>query len=105
MLRTTAIACEYKIPPPKSGTIDFLKKVNVTFKAGDGTVTTLGYGKGDVQTVCSKPGVGWHYDVDPDTSATDPSSIIICDQTCKQFQSDSAGQVDILLGCATIIPG
>jgi hypothetical protein len=98
-IRTTAIACEYKIPPPTSGNIDFMK-VNVTFTAGNGTVTTLGYGK-DAAACGTK--VGWHYDVDPNAGNGNPSSIVICDDNCKQFQSDSAGHVDFQLGCETII--
>jgi len=97
-IRTTEIACEYKIPPPSAGTIAF-DKVNVAFTAGSGTTTTLGYGSAEAD--CG-PKVGWHYDV-PDPNKATPSSIVICADTCKQFQSDSSGRLDIQLGCQTVI--
>jgi hypothetical protein len=98
-IRTTAIACEYKIPPPTSGVID-LHKVNVKFVGSGGDSTTLGYGVG--KDSCG-PKVGWYYDVDPDADAGTPTSIKICPSNCSQFQADTGGHVDIELGCMTFV--
>jgi len=98
-IRTTAIACQYKIPPPTTGVID-LHKVNVKFVGSNGDTTTLGYGVG--KDSCG-PKVGWYYDVDPDADAGTPTSINICPSNCSQFQADTAGHVDIELGCMTFV--
>jgi hypothetical protein len=93
--QTKAIACSYKIPPPSHGNIDF-GKVNVQFTKGSGDVTTIGHTTS--KAACDKG--GWYYDVDPATGT--PTEIIACDSTCAQFQSDTTGHVDIVLGCMTI---
>jgi hypothetical protein len=93
--QTKAIACSYKIPPPSHGNIDY-GKVNVQFTKGSGDVTTIGHTTS--KAACDKG--GWYYDVDPATGT--PTEIIACDSTCAQFQSDTTGHVDIVLGCMTI---
>jgi len=100
-IRTKAIACEYKIPSPTgSGSVDF-RKVNVDFKGGNGNVTTIGRvvaGK----AACDARG-GWYYDVAPEADAGAPTSITACPATCDMFQTDTNGQVQIVLGCMTIV--
>jgi Mg-chelatase subunit ChlD len=98
-IRTTAVACEYKIPPPTSGAIDF-GKVNVQVTSTGGAVTTIGYVRG--RAGCDAARGGWYYDVDPDTGGT-PTSIIACDATCSQFRGDVTVRVDVVLGCKTIV--
>ncbi|HEY7372015.1 MAG TPA: hypothetical protein VIF57_07525, partial [Polyangia bacterium] len=44
-IRTTAVACTFKIPPPSMGTIDF-NKVNVQVTPGSAAASTIGYVKG-----------------------------------------------------------
>src|SRR5262249_5027486 len=44
-IRTTAVSCEYKIPAPTAGAIDF-GKVNVQVTGAGGAVTTIGYVSG-----------------------------------------------------------
>ncbi|MBC8133482.1 MAG: hypothetical protein H7X95_10925, partial [Deltaproteobacteria bacterium] len=98
-IRTKALACAYKIPPPTTGAIDF-GKVNVQFTNGAGATTTIGHA--NTKATCDPVRGGWFYDVDPSTGAK-PTSIVACDSTCAQFQSDMAGRVDIVLGCVTIV--
>jgi hypothetical protein len=93
--QTKAIACSYQIPTSTHGGIDFTK-VNVQFTGGTGTMTTVGQTTG--KDACSAG--GWYYDVDP--SVGTPTKIIACDSTCSQFQTDTSGHVDIVLGCMTI---
>jgi hypothetical protein len=99
LAQTKAIACSYKIPPSSGGTgVDF-SKVNVTFTGGSGSATTVGHTTGS--SACSKG--GWYYDVDPAQGT--PTQIIACPSTCSSFQGDINGQVQIVLGCATINVG
>jgi hypothetical protein len=98
-IRTTAVACEFRIPAPTGGAIDFAK-VNVQFTGANGAVTTVGY-VGN-RAGCDATRGGWYYDVDPATGAT-PTSIISCDATCTTFRADTTGRVDIVLGCKTYI--
>lgn len=98
-IRTTAVACEYKIPPPTVGAIDF-GKVNVQFTSGSGAATTIGHVTG--KATCDPTRGGWYYDVDPSTGQA-PTSIVACDVTCSQFRASAAARVDIVLGCQTIV--
>jgi hypothetical protein len=95
--QTKAIACSYQIPPSSGGTpVDFTK-VNVSFTSGSGQTTTIGNTKDS--SACSNG--GWYYDVDP-SSGKSPTKIIACPSTCSSFQSDTNGEVQIVLGCQTI---
>ncbi|MFS8068305.1 MAG: hypothetical protein ACMG6S_18265, partial [Byssovorax sp.] len=49
------------------------------------------------KTSCPGAGNAWFYD---DNAA--PKQILLCDATCTTVSADSKGQIDILLGCATI---
>jgi hypothetical protein len=97
-IRTKALACEYKIPPPTTGAIDF-GLVNVDYTSGAGAKSTIGNVPN--AAACTAAKGGWHYDVDPKVGK--PTSIVACPSTCAQFQADMAGRVDIALGCVTII--
>lgn len=97
-IRTKALACEYKIPPPSAGAIDF-KKVNVQYTPGAGAASTIGYVP--TAAACTPGKGGWHYDVDPETGGR-PASIVACPSTCAQLQADMTGRVDIVLGCVTV---
>lgn len=94
-IRGTALSCEYSIPMPSEGTLDY-DKVNVEFKDGSNTVTVPYVG--DVGSCDSTLG-GWYYDVDPAGGGT-PSTIVMCPVTCDQFTAASgAASVDVRLGC------
>jgi hypothetical protein len=97
-IRTQAIACEYKIPPPTMGKIDF-GKVNVEIRRGTGQSTTLAY-VGD-KAACTDKG-GWYYDTKP-TAGQSPTTIVACDATCTQLRAEPTVQVNIVLGCETLI--
>jgi hypothetical protein len=95
-IRTTALACEYGIPQPEAGRLDY-GKVNVQFTSGSGQKTTIGY-VGSA-AACAAQG-GWYYDSDPASGGT-PTKIVVCDSTCTNFKADPNGSVRILLGCTT----
>ena len=94
-IRGTALACTYLIPSPgEAGTLDF-SKVNVEYTAGgDGGMELIPQTTDEAN--CPTSGDAWYYD-----NVTSPSEIILCPNTCATVTGDSAGQVDILLGCKT----
>ncbi|MCB9588885.1 MAG: VWA domain-containing protein [Polyangiaceae bacterium] len=94
-IRGTALSCEYSIPMPSTGTLDY-DKVNVEFKDGSSTVTVPYVGDAGS---CDATLGGWYYDVDPAAGGT-PSTIVMCPVTCDQFTAASgAATVDVRLGC------
>jgi hypothetical protein len=99
-VRSSGLSCQYMVPTVMAdgGSVDYTR-VNVQFTSGSGQAVTIGNVKN--RSACGSKG-GWYYDVDPSTGAT-PQTISICDTTCSQLQADGAGQVDILLGCMTMI--
>jgi hypothetical protein len=97
-IRTRALTCEYKLPAPPSGTLDYFR-VNVQFTAGNGQVTSIG-NVAD-RTACDATRGGWYYDVPPGAGGG-PSSVVICPASCEPLQADDRGQVDIVLGCRTV---
>jgi hypothetical protein len=101
-IRTTALTCEYAVPKPDAGELDYFA-VNVRFTQGNGQVVTIPYaGQSDGGAVtaasCTDKG-GWYYDVDP--SGGTPTKIEMCPTSCNRLKGDNKGQVNILLGCKT----
>jgi hypothetical protein len=96
-IRGSALPCEYTIPKPSMGMLDWMK-VNVRVTAGS-TGTDLGYvGSPDK---CDPVKGGWHYDIDP--AVGDPQRVIMCEATCKNFKMDIRSKIELLFGCKTII--
>jgi hypothetical protein len=99
-IRTRAgLACDFLVPQaPNGGMLDYLK-VNVRYTPGMGTAKSIFY----VHDAggCDPIAGGWFYDVPPPGT---PSKIVMCDATCNSIKNDAAGQMEILLGCATIVP-
>jgi len=96
-IRTTALTCEYNVPQPEAGQLDY-NAVNVTFTSGAGKQLTVPYSGGTAAS-CTDKG-GWYYDADPTTGGT-PTKIEVCPVSCNALKADTAGQVNILLGCKT----
>ena len=94
-IRITGLSCEYAIPRPASGQLDY-GLVNVRFTSGAGQTSTIGY----AGAACTGRG-GWTYDVNPSTGT--PTKIVICDSTCNAFKADTRASVSIQLGCKTIV--
>jgi hypothetical protein len=94
-IRGAAIACEFTIPPPKMGAIDF-NRVNVRHTGAAGTDDLLYVESADR---CDPTRGGWYYDVPPSRGA--PTRILVCDASCRRFKMDATARVDLLFGCAT----
>jgi hypothetical protein len=95
-IRGRALACEFDIPPPRTGTIDY-KKVNVSFQTAAGTEEVLYAG---TEARCDPMKGGWYYDVDPATGAK-PSRVIVCPATCQRFKAEPTASVQLRFGCGT----
>ena len=101
VVRTSAIACEYTIPPPPEGQLNF-SKVNVAFTRTGMPAQTLVYRGGTDDSLCHPTEGGWHYDKDPMTAI--PTKILVCPQSCMAFQGVNDGAVNIQYGCDTVVP-
>jgi hypothetical protein len=95
-IRGAALGCSYKIPVPEKGTPDY-EKVNVQYTPGDGSKAQL-FPKVANAAACPPGGDGWFYD-----DEQKPTQITLCDATCQKVQKDSKGEVDVLLGCETVV--
>jgi hypothetical protein len=95
---TASFACEFKIPPPTMGNVDF-DKVNVQVTGGDGRVSTVG--RVPDKGACHATMGGWYYNVGPGGAGA-PSSILACDATCNQLRADTKSRVDVVLGCRSV---
>jgi hypothetical protein len=100
-IRGERLACEFKIPQPKSGTdtLDY-NRVNIQFTSG-AAKDLVYYVKNAAG--CDAASGGWYYDVDPATGVA-PTKIIACPSSCSSFQLAPKGaSVGIALGCTTIV--
>lgn len=97
-IRSVALPCAYPIPPPPEGQVEDFSLVNVTYLPGDGGPDQTIPGVED-QAQCPVNGDGWYYD---DSAA--PTQIVLCSATCMRIADDTMAEVDIVLGCQTIVP-
>jgi hypothetical protein len=93
----SVIPCLYDIPdPPPNETLDY-EKVNVKYQPDPNSMfQDIYYVPGGLAD-CG-PNGGWYYD-DPQA----PTQILLCPATCDLVQASSDGQVQIELGCETLI--
>ena len=89
------LPCVYAIPEPPAGMSFDPMRVNVVHTLVDGTTTTVP-NVGDY-TGCTDQ--GWYYEGDPAA----PDQIVVCPNTCRIFEDDTTGSVDVALGCATLL--
>jgi hypothetical protein len=96
-IRGSALPCEFNIPIPTSGKIDF-DKVNVHFKGATVEDNIPYVGSADK---CDPMRGGWYYDTDP--AVADPTKVVVCEKTCSVFKADPVGKVQIGFGCKTVV--
>jgi hypothetical protein len=95
-IRGAALACSYLIPVPTSGTPDY-NSVNVQYTPGSGGPPVV-IPKVENEAACPASGLAWYYD-----NNASPTQIILCDGACSQISADTMGEINILLGCATVV--
>ena len=101
-IRGQALTCELQLPKPQDvdgGMIDF-SKVNVQTKENG---KTADLGQVPNAAGCGPTNGGWYYD-----NPQNPAHIEICPATCDALKAAGMGamsmvEVDILLGCSTVI--
>lgn len=98
-IREHSLACEYAIPEPTEGALEY-DLVNVEYEPGDGTSETIPYV--ETQGACAAAGGGWYYD-DPPEQGGEPTQIRLCPETCSAIQGNPEGAVSIRLGCPTVV--
>lgn len=91
-IRTSALSCEYEIPAPSNGKIDF-DAVNVAFQDGSATAETFFYVE-DAAGCSTSAAQSWYYD-DPGQ----PGHVVLCPKTCERVSAASAAKVSITFGC------
>jgi len=94
-IRHAALGCQYLIPTPSSGTPNF-DEVNVVYQPMGGNAQT--FPKVPDQASCPANGNGWYYD-----NPASPTQIILCPASCTLVEGDMTGEVDVTLGCSTVI--
>jgi hypothetical protein len=92
-IRTRALTCDYEIP--KSESLDF-NLVNVRVTVGAGAPSTL-LPQASSSAACLD-NEGWYYD-----DAANPKLISLCPTTCKTVMSTPGSQLDVLIGCKTVV--
>jgi hypothetical protein len=88
LIRGKSISCELDIPAPPAGKKLDPDKVNVHYSGASQADTSLKYG-----TSC-KGDVAWHYD-----DATQPTKILLCDETCATVKADSKAKLGVEFAC------
>ncbi len=95
-VRKKAISCDYVIPPPTTGKIDY-GKVNVQFTPNNGQAAeSLVYVKSVQNCALAPNGGGWYYD--DEANAT---RVLLCPEACTRAKASDKGQLDVAFGCAT----
>ncbi|MBI4705052.1 MAG: VWA domain-containing protein [Deltaproteobacteria bacterium] len=92
-IRGKALPCEYAIPKPEAGALDF-GKVNVVYTPGGGEPGVLPKVGGP--DACGESTKGWYYD-----QPNGPTKVILCPAACDQVKADKKGRVDLVFGCVT----
>jgi len=88
----TELPCRYVLPAAPDGMALDRMRVNVVYTPSTGTGEAV-IPHVDSFSGCSGLG-GWYYEDD---------EIVVCPATCTTLGADAAGQVDIALGCATVL--
>jgi len=99
----TALDCEWVLPEVPEGQVFDKRKVNVEFtEIGKEAflIAKMPNGAGD----CSIYHQGWFYS-DEENPIPGQSSIKVCEDTCTMIKQVEKAQVDIVLGCESVVPG
>jgi hypothetical protein len=87
-IRGITLACNVEIPLPPAGTVFLPEQVNVIYGSGASTDIPLSY-----DPECGAPDT-WRYD-----DEANPSTIVLCAQTCGRAQRDASARLSIEFGC------
>ena len=88
-IQKSSLGCEYLMPKLDGGLIN-PAAVDLKYTPGGGVQQSLP--RVNDSTLCV--GDGWYYD-----DNANPTKLLLCPDTCTKVKADSAGKVDIDLGC------
>ena len=94
VVESSTLPCEWAIPEQPEGKTFDRDKVNIRLRAG-GVETTFVR----VPTAAACEGDAWHFD-NPD----DPKRLVACPSACQNIKEKPEGKIEILMGCATLVP-
>jgi hypothetical protein len=95
-----SLACEYQVPDAPPGEDLAYDEVNVEHTPdAQGAPQTIPYVGSEAE--CDGAEGGWYYDQDPKKGS--PTKILMCPATCATLQG-GGGELEIRLGCKTIVP-
>ena len=89
-------SCTFALPPAPSGSSLDYAEVNVEFKPKSGAAKVIP--QIDDPAHCPTHSPGWTYD-----DAQHPQQIVLCPATCHHLGVYGAGQVEVVVGCQTIV--
>jgi uncharacterized protein YegL len=93
-IRTSAVGCDFAIPPPPGGKQLDPDKVNFSYTPkGMGSPKILP--RADDLADCNG-GAGWYYN-------STGTKIVLCPASCATVESDANAKVDVLFGCKSLI--
>lgn len=93
-IKQSNLGCTFQVPQPLPGKKADPSKVNVNLIQPGKTTPFV---KVSAKAACVNG--GWYYD-----DEAHPSKIQLCPASCEQAKQDPNAEVQVLLGCATIIP-
>ncbi len=91
-IRRRSLSCEYPIPEPESGEIDFAN-VNVRYTEEDDDAETLLFVGEEDDCELADDG-GWYYD-----DADAPEKIVLCPEACDRIKQSASAKIEALFGC------
>jgi hypothetical protein len=95
-IRSSALACEFSIPPPPQDMELVPDKVNFTYTPG-GTDTPITLPRADDLADCGDE-PGWYYD-----NNAAPHKILLCPASCGTVQNDRGAAVSVAFGCNSLL--
>ena len=92
-IRALAVPCEFSIPAPGQGMIDFNRSgVRVTTPTRNEELSYVA-----AASSCDPKNGGWHYDTDPATGQ--PTRVILCEASCSGFTREASAKFELRFGC------
>lgn len=91
-IRGQTLSCEFPIPVPSNGLKPNYNDLNVTFTPPGGPLEVVAQ-----TTDCATNPNGWQYN-----NPTDPTTIVLCPDVCEKVLASVTGEINVVLGCATV---
>jgi hypothetical protein len=92
-IRGSILDCDFPMPEASGGLMVDPSQINVNYTPAGGMTTTLG--RVPDAASCGT-GPGWYYD-----NPQNPTTILLCPESCNQASGSYDASLEILLGCVT----